>query len=52
MYHKFDKNVFDPTKLNKELVETSPKITQLLNNIKKLDELDMKNHGKNFKHFI
>ena len=50
--HKFDKNVFNPTKFNKDITDTSPKIVQLLNNIKKLDELDEKNHGKKFKHFI
>ena len=52
MNHKFDKSIFNPTELNKDIVDASPKIVQLLNNIKKLDELDQKNHGKKFKHFI
>ena len=52
MNHKFDKAIFNPTQLNKDIVDASPKIVQLLNNIKKLDELDQKNHGKKFKHFI
>jgi len=52
MYHKFDKASFNPTQLNKEIIDASPKIVQMLNNINKLDELDQKNHGKKFKHFI
>tara|TARA_B100001093_G_C26844367_1_gene1022056 strand:+ start:215 stop:3361 length:3147 start_codon:yes stop_codon:yes gene_type:complete len=51
-YHKFDKSDFNQKKFNEDLKEASPKITQLLNNINKLDELDQKNHGKKFKHFI
>ena len=51
-YHKFDKSVFNQKKLNEDMEEASPKITQLLDNITKLDELDQKNHGKKFKHFI
>ena len=51
-YHKFDKAVFDPTKLNEELAEASPKMVQLLNNIRELDAQDVKYHGRKFKHFI
>ena len=51
-YHKFDKAVFNGEQLNLDLNDASPKILQLLNNIKKLDEIDKKNHGKCFKHFI
>ena len=51
-YHKFDKTAFDPKKLNEELDEASPKMIQLLNNIKELDAQDVKNHGRKFKHFI
>jgi len=51
-YHKFDKTLYDPKKLNNELVEASPKMVQLLNNIKELDAQDVKYHGKKFKHFI
>lgn len=37
----------------KEMIEwSSPKLVQLLDNIKKLDATDMKAHGKRFKHFI
>ena len=49
---KFDKNSFNPENLNNSLQFRSPKMSQLLNNIKTLDELDQKNHGKKFKHFI
>ena len=51
-YHKFDKRDFNPEKLNLDIVDGSPKITQLLNNIKLLDAQDMTNHNKTFKHFI
>ena len=51
-YHKFDKNAFDPNKLNEELIDASPKMVQLLHNIKELDEQDVKYHGRKFKHFI
>jgi hypothetical protein len=51
-YHKFDKFEFDPNKLNNEIYIASPKIAQLINNINNLDKIDMKNHGKLFKHFI
>ena len=51
-YHKFDKALYDPKKLNAELVEASPKMVQLLNNIRELDSQDVKYHGKKFKHFI
>ena len=51
-YHKFDKSAYDPKKLNEELVEASPKMVQLLNNIRELDSQDVKYHGTKFKHFI
>jgi hypothetical protein len=51
-YHKFDKSIYDPNKLNLELVDASPKMMQLLNNIKELDAQDEINHGHKFKHFI
>ena len=51
-YHKFDKSAYDPKKLNTELVEASPKMVQLLNNIRELDSQDVKYHGTKFKHFI
>ena len=51
-YHKFDKSIYDPNKLNLDLVEASPKMMQLLNNIKELDAQDEVNHGRKYKHFI
>ncbi len=51
-YHKFDKSIYDPNQLNLDLVEASPKMMQLLNNIKELDAQDEVNHGHKFKHFI
>jgi hypothetical protein len=50
--HKFDKPDFSGTELNEDMLEASPKIVQLLNNIKKIDAEDQINHGKKFKHFI
>jgi hypothetical protein len=50
--HKFDKDSFSPKKMLEDLPLASPKLFALLNNIKELDEQDMRLHGKNFKHFI
>ena len=52
MTDKFDKTRFDVEQFRANLNESSPKILQLMNNIKELDKKDMENHGKNFKHFI
>ena len=49
---KFDNSTFNPKQLNDAIEFRSPKMTQLLQNIQNLDELDMKNNGKKFKHFI
>ena len=51
-HHKFDKSVFDPLQYNKDIIDASPKMLQLLNNLVALDSQDKKNHGKLFKHFI
>jgi len=51
-HHKFDKSVFDPLQFNKDIIDASPKMLQLLNTILELDSQDKKNHGKLFKHFI
>lgn len=50
--HKFDKETFDPAKFLSDLPYASPKLHEMLNKIKELDETDMKYHGKTFKHFI
>ena len=50
--HKFDKPAFDPETVLKDMPTAAPKLESLLDNIRKLDEEDMKTHGKLFKHFI
>ena len=50
--HKFDKKTFNKEEVLKDLELYSPKAQSLLDNIKELDEKDMKTHGKLFKHFI
>lgn len=50
--HKFDNPSFNPQKVAKDIDVAAPKLKKLIDNIKKLDEEDMKKHGKLFKHFI
>lgn len=50
--YKFDANNFDKTKLMNDLPTVSPKLEKLLNQIKNLDEEDMKTNGKLYKHVI
>ena len=47
-----DKPQYKPEQLMQILEKTSPKIVALFNEIKKLDEQDLKQHGKHFKHMI
>ena len=49
---KIDKPSFDLIKFTKDMSYTSPKLVELIKTINLLDEADMKNHGKLFKHFI
>lgn len=50
---RFDKqSKFNPEEIREKLHIYSPKASQLLDMIEKLDENDMKTHGKRFKHFI
>ncbi len=51
-HHKFDKKSFNEKQFLDDVAEASPKIIQLMKNIENLDALDLKNHGKKFKHFI
>ena len=51
-YNIFDYAVFDAEKTKNEIVINSPKMSDLLNNIKQLDEEDIKKYGHKFKHFI
>ena len=50
--NRFDNPSFNPEKTYESLASASPKLLELINNIKKLDEKDMKKHGKLYKHFI
>jgi superfamily II DNA or RNA helicase len=50
--HKFEKDTFNPSSFLQALPVASPKLYTLLEKIRKLDEKDLINHGKRFKHFI
>lgn len=50
--HKFDKKTFEPKVFKEQLPIASPKLHDLLSNIKELDNQDYKEYGKTFKHFI
>jgi hypothetical protein len=50
--HKLDNRKFDPALVMNAIHNASPKLEQLFNIIKQVDENDMKTHGKYFKHFI
>lgn len=50
--HKFEKDTFDSSSFIEALPVASPKLFTLLEKIQKLDEKDLINHGKRFKHFI
>ena len=49
---KIDKPSFDLIKFTKDMSVTTPKLVEMIKTINLLDEADMKNHGKLFKHFI
>ena len=51
-YHKFDNSEFDVNKMREDMRTFSPKLIELLNNIKALDERDIKESGKLYKHVI
>lgn len=51
-YHKFDSPKFNKDEVLKDIPLMSPKIHAMLNKIRELDEEDMKNDGKYFKHII
>jgi superfamily II DNA or RNA helicase len=50
--HKIDKDNFDLKDFSKNLENISPKAIALINNIKELDNADMINYKKTFKHVI
>jgi hypothetical protein len=49
---KYDKSTFNLQKFKEKLDMTSPKLVELLKTITELDNADMKNHKKVFKHII
>tara|TARA_B100000795_G_scaffold227434_1_gene183791 strand:+ start:1847 stop:4441 length:2595 start_codon:yes stop_codon:yes gene_type:complete len=51
-YHKFDSQKFDKDEVLKDIPLMSPKIHSMLNKIKELDEEDMANDNKYYKHII
>ena len=50
--HRFDNAKFKAADIRKELPELSPKVNELIKNIKQLDARDIRKEGKKFKHFI
>lgn len=50
--HRFDKSTFDKKVFLNDMKTMSPKLTEMINTIRKLDEEDLKNEKKVFKHFI
>ena len=50
--HKFDSPDFSAKKVRADMKDYAPKMVELLKNIRKLDEQDMRKHGRKFKHFV
>jgi hypothetical protein len=50
--HKFDNPEFSEKKVRADMKNYAPKMAELLKNIRKLDEQDMRKHGRKFKHFV
>ncbi|QOI90301.1 hypothetical protein QKU58_gp030 [Pyramimonas orientalis virus] len=51
-HHRFDKPAFNGKLLLNEMKTMSPKMTELIENIRELDNSDFNNEGKRYKHFI
>jgi superfamily II DNA or RNA helicase len=51
-FFKFDKSTYDEKKIKDNLEIASPKLVNLINNIKQLDDNDFIKYGKKFKHII
>lgn len=49
---KYDHKNFDPKRVAKDIEMHAPKLNALIENIRALDEADMRKYGKHFKHFI
>lgn len=50
--HKFEKKEFDERVILNDLATSSPKAVELIKKINELNEMDQKEHGKQFKHVI
>jgi hypothetical protein len=50
--HQFDKKEYNINSVIDDIALAAPKIRQMLDTIKRLDENDMANNGKKYKHFI
>ena len=50
--HKFDSGVFKEETILDDIGMNSPKLLKLMDKIKELDERDLKEHSKLFKHVI
>jgi len=50
--HKFDKAKFDPETVRTDIPKYSPKMAEILKNMKDLDEKDLAETGTTYKHFI
>jgi hypothetical protein len=51
-HHRFDKPAFDGKLLLKEMKTMSPKMVELIETIRELDDKDFNDEGKRYKHFI
>ena len=51
-HHKFDKPEFDSKQTAEDLSYRSPKLSKILQNIRKFDREDEARYGRRFKHFI
>ena len=50
--HKFDSSIFKEETILDDIGMNSPKLLKLMDKIKELDERDLKEHSKLFKHVI
>ena len=50
--HKLDSQLFNKTNILSDLPIVSPKMIQMFNIIKKVDESDLRKYGRMFKHYI
>lgn len=51
-HHRFDKPSFNPSLFLNDMTTMSPKMVEMIDTIRKLDDADFKRYGKRFKHFI